>query len=134
MLTTWSKLEAFSGRPSRMSQLMSIPGPSLMSQLVHPSGGSVPQPQLRRRTAGSDTDALPAELLDETPQDTCRVQMPLSDLPRRAAVPARIGADGLDRPNCLLQRGEGQQALTGREMGAEHRLLRDHRLPAGQIA
>src|ERR1044071_1185418 len=111
-------LDASRGRPSRMSQLMSIPAPSLMSQLTHPSGGSVPQPQLRRRIAGSDTDPLPAELLDQAPENALRVEVLLGDLPRGAAVPAGSRPRLLDRCGSLVEGAKGKQALPGRKVRA----------------
>src|SRR6187397_3314522 len=117
-----------------MSQLRSIPAPSLMSQLIHPFGGSVPQPQLRRRIAGSDTNALPAELLDQPPQHVGGVEVLLGDLPRGAAVPVRIRPYLLDRADRLFEGREGDQALAAGEVGAESGLLGDDRLPAGEIA
>jgi hypothetical protein len=41
-------LSVSKGRPSRMSQLMSMPGPSLRSELIHPGGHQEPHPQWSR--------------------------------------------------------------------------------------
>src|SRR5215203_6135334 len=127
-------LSSSSGRPSRMSQLMSIPAPSLMSQLIQSSGGSVPEPQLSRRRACSAMDADRPELLDQTGKHPPGAEVLLGYLPRRTGVAGGHEPHLFDRADRLLQVGEGQQALPRRQVVAEAGLLRDHRLAAGQVA
>src|SRR4051794_32724986 len=116
-------LSSSSGRPSRMSQLMSIPGASLMSQLIQPSGGSVPEPQLRRLISCfcscSGMGAHRPQLLDQATEDPPGVEVLDGDLTGGAGVAPAVVAHLLHRRDSLLQIGEGEQPLAGRQVAAE---------------
>src|SRR3954447_10101982 len=127
-------LSSSSRRPSAMSQLMSIPGASLTSQLIQSFGGSVPDPQLRRLTSPSGMSAHRPQLLDQATEDPARVEVLLGDLARGASVMPGVVAHRFHRGDRLLQSGVGEQALSRRQVAAEAGLLRDHWLAAGQVA
>ena len=80
-----------------MSQLMSMPGPSLMSQLIQPAGGSVPDPQFSRRTPCSAMGPHRPELPDQIPQHLRGVEMLLGYFPRGATVPRKVADHILER-------------------------------------
>src|SRR4051812_30527633 len=100
-------LSSSSGRPSRMSQLISIPGASLTSQLIQPPGGSVPDPQLSRRGACSAMGAHRPDLLDQAGEHSLGAEVLLGDLAGGAGVAPAVAPYPLDRLDRLLQGREG---------------------------
>src|SRR5690348_5768252 len=95
-------LSSASGRPSRMSQLMSIPGASLMSQLIQVAEGSVPEPQFKRLISASAMSSHRPQLLDQATEDPPGVEMLRGDIARRAGVALALGLHGFDRGRCVV--------------------------------
>src|SRR5918992_829142 len=100
-------LASSKGRPWRISALISMPRPCLMSELIHPGGVQLPHPQLSRLmdvcmglilvpfAFNPDLSAGRANLFQHRAKDFVGVKIIRSDLPGGARMPLVVCRDCL---------------------------------------
>src|SRR5437660_1035458 len=142
-------LSASSANPWRMSPGRSMPGPSLMSELIHPGSGCPPQPQLSRLTstawswkAASCCCAAPSLISNlgypkrsqESRQNEVGVEVLLRQRARGSAVQLVVRGDARHAFDGLLEGGVRDEPFAcGIQLG-EAGVLGKHGLSGGEIA
>jgi hypothetical protein len=74
-----------------------------------------------------------ARVLEQGGKDDVMGEVLAGDLPGGAPMPLVVAVDGVDRLRGLLDRGECEEALAGRQDVAEPGVLGDHRAAGGQV-
>src|SRR3954452_7275846 len=115
-----------------MSRAMWTFGPSLMSELIHPSSGKSPHPQLSRRTPVASrsptvsscsfapccrtvmpNSAYP-KVFQQPPDNAVRIEVLASDLQRRTRMARVVARHHLDSAQRLVRLREGEEPRAGR--------------------